>query len=128
MTSIRWLPEALDDLKRLHATVAPHSPQAAARAVDTLTEAAESLVNFPERGRPWDLAPDFRVQLTGSMANREKTIYRSKAVGEPPLMLALSAFLAIRDALADDDTSSPALQAPATPESILRALRGGSDE
>jgi xanthine dehydrogenase large subunit len=71
-----------------------------------------------------DLAPDFRVELTENMANREKTIYRSKAVGEPPFMLALSAFLAIRDAIADDDSSSPALQAPATPESILLALRG----
>jgi len=75
-----------------------------------------------------DLAPDFRATLTQNMANREKTIYRSKAVGEPPLMLALSAFLAIRDAIADDDTASPALQAPATPESILHALRGASCE
>jgi len=75
-----------------------------------------------------DLAPDFRAELTQNMANREKTIYRSKAVGEPPLMLALSAFLAIRDAIADSDRSAPALHAPATPESILRALRGGSGE
>ncbi len=75
-----------------------------------------------------DMAPDFRTELTENMANREKTIYRSKAVGEPPLMLALSAFLAIRDAIADNDTSSPALQAPATPESILLALRGVSGE
>jgi len=75
-----------------------------------------------------DLAPDFRAELTQSMANREKTIYRSKAVGEPPLMLALSAFLAIRDAVAGNDTASPALQAPATPEAILRALQGASGE
>ncbi|MGB5630291.1 MAG: xanthine dehydrogenase molybdopterin binding subunit [Woeseiaceae bacterium] len=70
-----------------------------------------------------DLAPDFRVELTENLANREKTIYRSKAVGEPPLMLALSAFLAIRDAIAEGD-ALPALDAPATPESILRTLRG----
>jgi len=75
-----------------------------------------------------DLAPDFRAELTQNMANREKTIYRSKAVGEPPLMLALSAFLAIRDAIADGDLASPPLQAPATPESILRALRDVSGE
>jgi xanthine dehydrogenase large subunit len=75
-----------------------------------------------------DLAPDFRVELTQGMANREKTIYRSKAVGEPPLMLALSAFHAIRDAIAGDDTVMPDLQAPATPESILRALRRLADE
>ena len=71
-----------------------------------------------------DLAPDFRVELLSGSANREKTIYRSKAVGEPPLMLALSAFHAIRDAVAGDDTDRPDLQAPATPENILRALRG----
>ena len=71
-----------------------------------------------------DLAPDFRVDLLSGLANREKTIYHSKAVGEPPLMLALSAFHAIRDAVAGDDTDRPDLQAPATPENILRALRG----
>ncbi len=71
-----------------------------------------------------DLAPDFRATLVTDMANREKTIYRSKAVGEPPLMLALSAFLAIRDAVAGSGTALPDLQAPATPENILHALRG----
>jgi xanthine dehydrogenase large subunit len=71
-----------------------------------------------------DLAPDFRAELVADMANREKTIYRSKAVGEPPFMLALSAFLAIRDALADDAGEAPDLEAPATPENVLRALRG----
>ena len=75
-----------------------------------------------------DLAPDFRVELTQSSANREDTIYRSKAVGEPPLMLALSAFHAIRDALADTVGHAPALQAPATPEAILRVLEERSDE
>ena len=65
------------------------------------------------------------MQNTG---NREETIYRSKAVGEPPLMLALSAFLAIRDALADSDGRAPALNAPATPEAILRALEDFAGE
>ncbi|MDH4056020.1 MAG: xanthine dehydrogenase molybdopterin binding subunit [Gammaproteobacteria bacterium] len=72
-----------------------------------------------------DLAPDFRVELMQSSPNREDTIYRSKAVGEPPLMLALSAFHAIRDAIASDDYPMPDLQAPATPEAILKALHGG---
>ena len=71
-----------------------------------------------------DLAPDFRVKLTENMANREKTIFRSKAVGEPPLMLAISAFLALRDAVAGNDLKMPNLDAPATPEAILRALGG----
>ena len=69
-----------------------------------------------------DLATDFRVELVKDMANREKTIYRSKAVGEPPLMLGLSAFFAIRDAIAKNDVDMPCLGAPATPENVLRAL------
>jgi xanthine dehydrogenase large subunit len=75
-----------------------------------------------------DLAPDFRVELLQNSANREKSIYRSKAVGEPPLMLGLSAFFALRDAIADKDRVLPDLRAPATPEAILRALQGVADE
>ncbi len=75
-----------------------------------------------------DLAIDFRVELTRDLANAEKTIYRSKAVGEPPFMLALSAFHALRDAIATDARPLPDLRAPATPESILRALQGMPDE
>jgi len=69
-----------------------------------------------------DLAADFRVELMQSNPNPEDTIYRSKAVGEPPLMLALSAFHAIRDAIATDACPAPELRAPATPEAILDAL------
>jgi xanthine dehydrogenase large subunit len=56
--------------------------------------------------------------------NREDTIYRSKAVGEPPFMLALSAFHALRDAIASvaDYASAPRLDAPATDERILFAI------
>ena len=73
-----------------------------------------------------DLAPDFRVELLQNAANREDTIYRSKAVGEPPLMLALAVFHALRDAIAADATTAPPLRAPATPEAILDALQGGA--
>ena len=75
-----------------------------------------------------DLAPDFRVEMMNNAANREDTIYRSKAVGEPPLMLAMSAFHAIRDAIAAGDGLAPELHAPATPESILHAIQGAADE
>jgi xanthine dehydrogenase large subunit len=56
--------------------------------------------------------------------NHEDTIYRSKAVGEPPLMLGISAFLALGDAVAacGDGSLYPALDAPATPERVLRAI------
>jgi xanthine dehydrogenase large subunit len=54
--------------------------------------------------------------------NREETIYRSKAVGEPPLMLGISTFLALSDAVAANGASYPALDAPATPERLLMAV------
>ena len=54
--------------------------------------------------------------------NREETIYRSKAVGEPPLMLGISALMALSDAVAACGPSYPALDAPATPERILAAV------
>ncbi|MBU2960530.1 xanthine dehydrogenase molybdopterin binding subunit [Citreicella sp. C3M06] len=60
-------------------------------------------------------------------ANREETIYRSKAVGEPPFMLGISAFLALSDAVASCGTAYPALDAPATPERVLMALRKVQD-
>ena len=72
-----------------------------------------------------DLATDFRVELLQNAANREDTIYRSKAVGEPPLMLGISAFHAIRDAIATAENPLPDLQAPATPEAVLKAIDGG---
>ncbi len=71
-----------------------------------------------------DLAPEFNVTLLENAANREDTIYRSKAVGEPPLMLAISVFHAIRDAIATNRNPLPALEAPATPEAVLRAIEG----
>ncbi len=56
--------------------------------------------------------------------NVEDSIHRSKAVGEPPLLLPFSVFFAIRDAVsaAGGHRTDPPLSAPATPESILRAL------
>jgi xanthine dehydrogenase large subunit len=69
-----------------------------------------------------DVPADFRVALFDG-ANREATIYRSKAVGEPPLMLAISVFAAIADAIHSLAPGKPvALDAPATPEAILQAI------
>jgi xanthine dehydrogenase large subunit len=71
-----------------------------------------------------DLPVDFRATMLESASNREETIYRSKAVGEPPLMLGLSVFFAIRDAVAavGKENCRPHLDAPATPESVLNAV------
>ena len=54
----------------------------------------------------------------------DDSIHRSKAVGEPPLLLPFSVFLAIRDAVSavGGHRVDPPLQAPATPEAILRAM------
>ena len=54
--------------------------------------------------------------------NRADTIYKSKAVGEPPLMLGISAFLALSDAVAACGAQYPDLHAPATPEAVLGAI------
>jgi xanthine dehydrogenase large subunit len=72
--------------------------------------------------RDWPAAA--RVELLERSPNPEESIFRSKAVGEPPLMLALSVFHAIRDACAACGPSGclPDLTAPATPEAVLRAL------
>lgn len=61
--------------------------------------------------------------------NREDTIGRSKAVGEPPFMLGISAFFALRDAVAacGDGSRYPSLDAPATPERILAAVKAQRD-
>ena len=71
-----------------------------------------------------DLPVDFRVRMLESATNREETIHRSKAVGEPPLMLSLSVFHAIRDAVASvgGNRKTPGLRAPATPEAVLDAI------
>jgi xanthine dehydrogenase large subunit len=54
--------------------------------------------------------------------NREETIYRSKAVGEPPFMLGISVFSALGNACAACGPNFPDLQAPATPEAVLAAV------
>ncbi len=73
-----------------------------------------------------DTPPVFNTRLLADADNSEETIFRSKAVGEPPLMLAISAWCAIRDAVAavGDYGVFPELHAPATPEEILRAVDG----
>ncbi|SON56483.1 Aldehyde oxidoreductase [Hartmannibacter diazotrophicus] len=79
-----------------------------------------------------DVPEDFRVELYESPeGNREESIFRSKAVGEPPLMLPASVFSAIVDALASIRPGMvPPLDAPATPEAIMKAVhamrRGGA--
>ena len=86
-----------------------------------LTTHAPSTYKIPTAS---DVPEDFRVSLWDSKGNKEPSIYRSKAVGEPPLMLAISVFSAITDAIASLCPGRvPPLDAPATPEAIARAVR-----
>jgi xanthine dehydrogenase large subunit len=64
------------------------------------------------------------VRLFEGYPNHEDTIYNSKAVGEPPLMLGISVLLAIRHAVAScgPDGALVELLPPATPEAVLRAI------
>jgi xanthine dehydrogenase large subunit len=64
------------------------------------------------------------VQIWAAGYNREDTIHRSKAVGEPPLVLATCVHQAISDGLASlvDYRQVPPLDTPATPEAILNAI------
>lgn len=70
-----------------------------------------------------DCPEDFRVRLFRNR-NVEDSIHRSKAVGEPPLLLPFSVFFAIRDAISavGDHRVHPPLNAPATCEEILKAV------
>jgi xanthine dehydrogenase large subunit len=70
-----------------------------------------------------DCPADFRVKLF-NQENRHDSIHRSKAVGEPPLLLPFSVFFALRDAVSavGGHRVDPPLQAPATGEALLRAI------
>ncbi|MDO9525636.1 MAG: xanthine dehydrogenase molybdopterin binding subunit [Gemmobacter sp.] len=96
----------------------------------------EELV-WDDKGRLRTHAPStYKIPATGDRprifnvalwqgANREETIYRSKAVGEPPFMLAISALMALSDAVAasGDGSVYPSLDGPATAERVLMAVR-----
>ena len=85
-----------------------------------LTTHAPSTYKIPTAN---DCPPIFNVALFAN-ANVEDSIHRSKAVGEPPLLLPFSVFLAIRDAVsaAGGHRTDPPLRAPATSEAILDAI------
>ncbi|MEI7871041.1 MAG: xanthine dehydrogenase molybdopterin binding subunit [Alphaproteobacteria bacterium] len=71
-----------------------------------------------------DVPPVFNVTMLANAPSREATIFRSKAVGEPPLLLATAVWTALKDAItaAGDGRTAVRLDAPATPERVLAAL------
>ena len=96
-----------------------HPNDGSARAGMLLTH-APSTYKIPTAN---DCPPVFDVRLWQG-GNVADTIHRSKATGEPPLLLPFSVFFAIRDAIsaAGDHRLDPPLTAPATSEAILRAV------
>ena len=96
-----------------------HPADGTARA-GLLTTHAPSTYKIPTAN---DCPADFRVHLFAH-ENRHDSIHRSKAVGEPPLLLPFSVFFALRDAVsaAGGHHIDPPLMAPATGEALLRAI------
>lgn len=72
-----------------------------------------------------DMPAHFRIKLVENRKNPEDTVFHSKAVGEPPFMLGISVWCAIKDAVASlaDYRVQPDIDAPATPERVLRGVQ-----
>ncbi|MDO8441621.1 MAG: xanthine dehydrogenase molybdopterin binding subunit [Polaromonas sp.] len=90
-----------------------------------LSTHAPSTYKIPATG---DIPEHFKIVLW-SEPNREDNVFGSKAVGEPPFMLAISVWEAIRDAVAQarGDGQMVHLTAPATAENVLKALTPGGE-
>ena len=71
-----------------------------------------------------DIPKKFNVEIFKEGLNKEKVVNKAKTTGEPPLMLAMSVFYAIKDAVASigNYQFAPELNAPATPERILMSI------
>ena len=71
-----------------------------------------------------DMPKKFNVEIFKQGLNKEKVVNKAKTTGEPPLMLAMSVFYAIKDAIASvgNYKVSPSINAPATPERILMSI------
>jgi xanthine dehydrogenase large subunit len=83
-----------------------------------LTTHAPSTYKIPTA---FDVPEHFNVSLW-TEPNREDNVFGSKAVGEPPFMLAIAVFEALRDAVASTKSGQVKLDAPATPERVLIAV------
>ena len=85
----------------------------------TLQTHAPSTYKIPATG---DIPEHFQVDLWPE-PNREDNVHGSKAVGEPPFMLAISVFEALRDAVAQAGGQPQGMHAPGTAEEVLKAVQ-----
>jgi len=71
-----------------------------------------------------DMPKNFNVEIFKDGKNRENVVNKSKTSGEPPLMLSMSVFFAIKDAISSvgNYDITPVINAPATPENILMSI------
>ena len=76
-----------------------------------------------------DTPEHFEVKIKPNISNHENTIHKSKAVGEPPLMLAISTWLAIKNAIYNaDNNNKTGLNAPASFEQVFFNLNNNLDQ
>jgi xanthine dehydrogenase large subunit len=85
-----------------------------------LSTHAPSTYKIPATG---DIPEHFKIDLWPE-PNREDNVFGSKAVGEPPFMLAISVLEALKEAVATARPGAVRLEAPATAEHVLKALKG----
>ena len=71
-----------------------------------------------------DMPEKFNVEIFKEGKNTENVVNKSKTTGEPPLMIAMSVFFAIKDAISSigNYDINPTIDAPATPEKILMSI------
>jgi len=71
-----------------------------------------------------DMPEKFNIEIYKNL-NKENVVNKSKTTGEPPLMLAMSVFFALKDAISSvgNYTKIPKLNSPATPEAILLSIK-----
>ncbi|WP_459177329.1 xanthine dehydrogenase molybdopterin binding subunit [Ewingella americana] len=89
--------------------------------VGRLTTSGPAGYKIPAIG---DVPHDLRVKLVENRKNPEDTVFHSKAVGEPPFMLGIAVWCGLKDAVASCGITGqvPVLDAPATPERVLKAI------
>jgi plasmid stabilization system protein ParE len=80
MKRILWLPDAIRDIQRLHDFMSGHSIDAANRLLNELHRASGSLIEFPELGRPYLSAADFRELVVPF--GRRSYVVRYRITGE----------------------------------------------
>jgi plasmid stabilization system protein ParE len=77
MPRLKWTPQSLSDVARLHDFLAPESNDAAKRAVNAIRQGVKLLGKFPEMGRPVEELPiEFREWVIEFGSGAYVALYR----------------------------------------------------